>query len=76
MKLERYDLISKHDFDTNWCESCDHMVTSTHKKIDNKSCKIKTGLIEMWYNKKLSQGTSTIRIRTPTLWILIHEWEV
>ena len=48
----------------------------THNKTDNKSWKAKTGLIKVWHNINLFQGTNTIGIKISTLRIPVWEREV
>jgi hypothetical protein len=69
---ERYDQILKPSCDINWCEPHSH---ATYNKIDNESSKDKTCLTRVWHNGNLSQGTSTIGIKSPTLEIPIYERE-
>jgi len=57
---EGYDLVSEPSFDTNWCEPRDHMVTQPTVKIEIWSRKVEIGLIGVWHNENLPQGTNTI----------------
>ena len=57
---EWYDLVSEPSSDTNWCEPRDHVVTQPTIKIEIWSRKAEIGLIEVWHNGNLPQGTYTI----------------
>jgi hypothetical protein len=47
-------------FDTNWCESCDHVIMQPTIKIEIWSWKAEIGLIGVWHNENLPRGTNTI----------------
>ena len=57
---EGYDLVSEYSSDTNWCEPRDHVVTQPTIKIEIWSRKAEIGLIGVWHNGNLPQGTNTI----------------
>ena len=52
--------------DTNWCEPCDHVVTQPTIKIEIWSRKAEIGLIGVWHNGNLPQGTNTIGLSRMT----------
>jgi len=60
--IEGYDLDSEPNSDTNWCESPDHVVTQPIIKIEIWSRKAKIGLMGVWHNGNLPQGTNNIWI--------------
>jgi len=64
--IEGYDLVSEPSFDTNWCKSYDHVVTQPRIKIEIWSRKAKIGLIGVWHNENLLQGTNTIEMSRMT----------
>jgi hypothetical protein len=67
MKItEAYDLILEPSSDTNWCEPHDHVVTQPTIKIEIWSRKAEIGLIGVWHNENLLQGTSTIGLSRMT----------
>jgi len=57
---EGYDLVLEPSFDTNSYESRDHVVTQPTIKIEIWSQKAELGLIGVWHNENLLQGTNTI----------------
>jgi hypothetical protein len=52
--------------ESHWCESRDHVVTQPTIKIEIWSRKVEIGLIGVWHNGNLSQGTNTIGISRMT----------
>jgi len=50
----------------HWCEPHDHVVTQPTIKIEIWSCKAEIGLIGVWHNENLPQGTNTIGMRRMT----------
>jgi len=69
MKItEGYDLVSEPSSDTNWYEPHDHVVTQLTIKIEIWSWKAKIGLIEVWHNVNLPQGTNTIGLSRMMSW--------
>ena len=69
MKItEWYDLVSKPSSDTNWCEPRDQVVTQPTIKIEIWSRKAERGLIRVWHNGNLPQGTNTIGMSRMTPW--------
>jgi hypothetical protein len=44
---------------TFWCEPHDHVVTQPTIKIEISSRKAEKGLIGVWHNENLLQGTNT-----------------
>jgi hypothetical protein len=59
-----------------WYEPRDHMVMQPIKRLTTNSRKRETCLIGVWNNRNISQGSNTIGIRTPTIWISIHKQKV
>jgi hypothetical protein len=51
---------------TIWCEPRDHVVTQPAIKIEIWSRKAEIGLIGVWHNGNLSQGTNTIGLSRMT----------
>jgi len=51
---------------TQWCEPRDHVVTQPTIKIEIWSRKAEIGLIGVWHNGNLPQGTNTIGLRRMT----------
>ena len=51
-----------------WCEPRDHVVTQPTIKIETWSRKAEIGLIGVWHNGKLPQGTNTIGLSRMTPW--------
>ena len=67
MKItEGYDLVSEPSSDTNWCKPRDHVVTQPTLKIEIWSRKAEIGLIGVWHNGNLPQGTNTIGLSRMT----------
>ena len=67
MKItEGYDLVSEPSSDTNWCEPHDHVVTPPTIKIEIWSWKAEIGLIGVWHNGNLPQGTNSIGLSRMT----------
>jgi hypothetical protein len=58
--IEGYDLVSEPSSDTNWCDPRDHVVRQPTIKIEIWSQKAEIGLIGVWHNGNLQQGTKTI----------------
>jgi len=63
---EGYDLVLEPSSDTNWCEPRDHVVTQPTIKIEIWSRKAEIGLIGVWHNGNLPQGTNTIEFSRMT----------
>ena len=60
MKITKgYDLVLEPRSDTNWCEPRDHVVMQPTIKIEIWSWKAEIGLIGVWHNGNLPQGTNT-----------------
>jgi hypothetical protein len=53
---------------SNWCEPRDHVVTQSTIKIEIWSRKTEIGLIGVWHNGNLPQGTNTIGLSRMTPW--------
>jgi len=67
MKItEGYDLVSEPSSDTNLYEPHDHVVTQPTIKIEIWSRKAEIGLIVVWHNGNLPQGTNTIGLSRMT----------
>jgi hypothetical protein len=49
--------------DLKWCEPRDHVVMQPIIKIEIWSQKAEIGLIEVWHNENLPQGTNTIGMK-------------
>ena len=63
---EGYDLLSEPSSNTNWCEPRDHVVTQPTIMFEIWSRKAEIGLIGVWHNRNLPQGTNTIGLSTMT----------
>jgi len=64
MKITKgYDLVLEPRSDTNWCEPHDHVVMQPTIKIEIWSWKAEIGLIGVWHNENLPQGTNTIGMK-------------
>jgi hypothetical protein len=57
------DIVSEPSSDTNWCKPHDHVVTQPTIKIEIWSRKAEIGLIGVWHNGNLPQGTNTIGMK-------------
>jgi hypothetical protein len=57
------DIVSEPSSDTNWCKPRDHVVTQPTIKIEIWSRKAEIGLIGVWHNGNLPQGTNTIGMK-------------
>jgi hypothetical protein len=70
------NLVSEPSSDINWCEAHDHVVTPPTIKIEIWSRKAKIGLIGVWHNKNLPQGTNTIGMSrmTPRSQLIFVKW--
>jgi hypothetical protein len=67
MKITKgYDLIFEPSSDTNWCKPCDHVVMQPTIKIEIWSRKAEIGLIGVWHNENMPQGTNTIEMSRMT----------
>jgi len=58
--------LMKPSSDTKWCEPRDHVVTQPTIKIEIWSRKTEIGLIGVWHNGNLPQGTNTIGLSRMT----------
>jgi len=59
-------LCHHHGFETWWCEPRDHVVMQPTIKIEIWSRKAVIGLIGVWHNGNLPQGTNTIGLSIMT----------